>query len=59
MTQQFYSQVSAKKTPIQKETCTPIFIVPLLTMAKIWEEPKCPKTDERLKEDTVKHYPKR
>ena len=27
-------------------TCTPMFIVALLTIANLWKEPKCPSTDE-------------
>ena len=34
------------KTLIQKDTCTPIFIAALFTIAKIWKQPKCPSTDE-------------
>ena len=38
------------KTLIYKDTYTPIFIVKLLTIAKTREQPKCPSTDERVKE---------
>ena len=31
------------KTTIQKDTCTPIFIAALFTVAKTWKQPKCPK----------------
>ena len=34
---------------IQKDTCTPIFIAALLTIARSWEQPKCPSTDEWIK----------
>ena len=37
------------KTFIQKDTCTPMFIVALFTIAKIWKQPKCPSTDEWIK----------
>ena len=30
-------------------TCTPMFIAALLTIAKLWKEPKCPSTDEWIK----------
>ena len=30
------------KTLIRKDTCTPIFIVALFTIAKIWKQPICP-----------------
>ena len=31
------------------DTCTPMFIAALLTIAKTWKEPKCPSTDEWMK----------
>ena len=37
------------KTFIQKDICTPMFIVALFTIAKIWKQPKCPSTDEWIK----------
>ena len=30
-------------------TCTPMFIAALSTIAKLWQEPKCPSTDEWIK----------
>ena len=38
-----------KKTIIQKDTYTPLFIVTLFTIAKTWEQPRCPLTDEWIK----------
>ena len=41
------SEVSQKeKTIIQKDTCTPMFIAALFTVARTWKQPKCPSTDE-------------
>ena len=37
------------KTIIQKDTCTPMFIAALFTIAKTWKQPKCPLTDEWIK----------
>ena len=37
------------KTIIQKDTCTPVFIAALFTMAKTWKQPKFPSTDVRIK----------
>ena len=34
---------------IHRGTCTPRFKAVLLTIAKLWREPKCPSTDERIK----------
>ena len=38
-----------KKTIIQKDTCTAIFIVVLFTIARSWKQPKCPSIDEWIK----------
>ena len=38
-----------EKTIIQKDTCTPMFITALFTIAKTWKQPKCPSTDDSLK----------
>ena len=37
------------KTIIQKDTCTPMFIAALFTIASTWKQPKCPSTDEWIK----------
>ena len=37
------------KTIIRKDTCTPMFIAALFTIAKTWKQPKCPLTDEWIK----------
>ena len=37
------------KIVIQKDTCTPMFIAALFTIAKTWMQPKCPLTDEWIK----------
>ena len=37
------------KTIIWKDTCTPMFIAALFTIAKTWKQPKCPSTDEWIK----------
>ena len=36
------------KPLIWKDTCTPVFIAALFTIAKVWKQPKCPSTDEVL-----------
>ena len=38
-----------EKTFIQKDTCTPMFIAALFTIAKTWKQPKWPSTDEWIK----------
>ena len=38
-----------EKTIIQKDTCTPMFIAALFTIARSWKQAKCPSTDEWIK----------
>ena len=35
-----------EKTTTHKDTCTPVFIAALFTIAKTWKQPKCPSTEE-------------
>ena len=37
------------KAVIQKDTCTPMFIAALFTIARSWKQPKCPSTEEWIK----------
>jgi hypothetical protein len=36
-------------TGYSRGTCTPMFIVALFTIAKLWKQPRCPTTDEWIK----------
>ena len=38
------------KTLMQKDTCTPMFTAALFTLAETWKQPKCPLTDEWIKQ---------
>ena len=38
-----------KETKVEKDTCTPMFIAALFTMAKTWKQPRCPLTNEWIK----------
>ena len=38
-----------EKNMIQKDTCTPMFIAALFTIAKTWKQPKGPLTEEWIK----------
>jgi len=38
-----------EKTMTQKDTCTPMFLSALFTIAKAWKQPKCPSTEEWIK----------
>ena len=33
----------------QRDTCTPMFIAALSTIAQVWKEPKCPSMSEWIK----------
>ena len=36
-------------TFFEKDTCSPMFIAALFTIAKTWRQPKCPSTEEWIK----------
>ena len=38
-----------EKTIIQKDTCTTMFIAALFTIARSWQQSKCPSTDKWIK----------
>ena len=38
-----------EKTMTRKDICTSVFIAALFTIAKTWKQPKCPSTDEWIK----------
>ena len=38
-----------EKTTTCKDTCIPMFIAALFTIAKTWKQPKCPSTEEWIK----------
>ena len=37
------------ETRVEKAICIPLFIAALLTIARTWEQPRCPLTDEWIK----------
>ena len=52
MSQQFHSQIYIRKKVkalIQKDASMPVFIVALFTIARIYQQPKCPSTDDQIK----------
>ena len=50
MTQQSHSQTyTLKKSKLKKNTCIPLFIAALLTIARTWKQPRCPLTDKWIK----------
>ena len=34
---------------MKKDTCIPLFIAALFTIARTWEQPRCPSTDEWIR----------
>ena len=38
-----------KETRVEKDTCIPLFIAALFTIARTWKQPRCSSTDERIK----------
>ena len=42
-------EIYPEKTMIQRGTCTAVFIAALFTIARTWEQPKCPSTDKWIK----------
>ena len=38
-----------EKNMVQKDTCTPMFIAALSTVARTWKQPKCSSTEEQIK----------
>ena len=38
-----------KETKIERDTCVPLFIAGLFTIATTWKQPRCPLTDEWIK----------
>ena len=41
--------VYPEETKIEKDTCIPLFIAALFTIARTWKQPRCPSTDEWIK----------
>ena len=39
----------SEETKIEKDTCTPVFIAALFTIARTWKQSRCPLTDEWIK----------
>ena len=49
-----------EETKIERDTCIPLFIAALFTVAKTWKQPRCPSTDEWIKKlgyiYTIQYY---
>ena len=44
-----WASIQKRRKRYWKDTCTPMFSAALVTIAKMWKQPKCPSTDERIK----------
>ena len=45
-----------EETKIEKDTCTPVFIAALFTIAMTWKQPRCPPTDELWYIHAMEYY---
>ena len=41
--------IHPEETRIEKDTCTPMFIAALFTIARTWKQPRCPSADEWIR----------
>ena len=41
--------IHSEKTIIERDTCTPMFIAALFTIARSWKQPRCPSADEWIR----------
>ena len=48
-TQYYRAIILQLKINFKKDTCTSMFTAALFTIAKTWEQPKCPPTEEWIK----------
>ena len=52
--------IYSEGTKIEKDTCIPLFIAALFTIARTWKQPRWPSTDEWIKKwwyiYTMKYY---
>ena len=41
--------IHSEETRIERDTCTPMFIAALFTIARTWKQPRCPSADEWIR----------
>ena len=41
--------IHTKETRIERDTCTPMFITALFTIARTWKQPRCPSADKWIR----------
>ena len=42
-----------KETRIERDTCNPMFIAALFTIARTWKQPRCPSADEWIRKLSI------
>ena len=45
--------IHTEETRIERDTCTPVFIAALFTIARTWKQPRCPSANELDKKAVV------
>ena len=41
--------IHTEETRIERDTCTPVFIIALFIIARTWKQPRCPSADEWIR----------
>ena len=41
--------IHTKEARVERDTCTPMFITALFTLARTWKQPTCPSADEWIR----------
>ena len=41
--------IHTEETRTERDTCTPVFIAALFTIARTWKQPRCPSADEWIR----------
>ena len=41
--------IHTEETRIERDTCTPVFIAALFTIARTWKQPRCPSVEEWIR----------
>ena len=52
--------IHTKETRTERDTCTPMFIAALFTIARTWKQPRCPSADKWIRKlwyiSTMEYY---
>ena len=52
--------IHTKETRIERDTCTPMFLIALFTIARTWKQPRCPLADKWIRKlwyvYTIEYY---